>query len=292
MDSRRDAPTWRALRDDGDRRLATVCRRRCRRTSRPAGSCCEATGFDRRPARARATSRSTCCARARGRRHGRRRASRVSRCSTCSGAGRSAGSTSWSIRRVLIPRPETEVVAQVAIDELVRRWRAAPGRPIPWSAGVTDLLGRRPGHRSGALALALVTALPDAAVWATDASDDALAVAARQRGEPRLSGDAGPRRGGRLVRRAPDRAARGAAAGGVEPALRRRARSRRRCRPRSSRTSPRRVGERPHRAGVPSSTSWPRLPRGSSRRACSSARSHRTRRRGSRTRTGGRLRAH
>jgi release factor glutamine methyltransferase len=79
-------------------------------------------------------------------------------------------------RRVLIPRPETEVVAQVAIDEVVRTG-ARIGKSDPWSAGLTTYTVADLGTGSGALALALVNALPDAAVWATDASGDALSVA-------------------------------------------------------------------------------------------------------------------
>lgn len=68
-------------------------------------------------------------------------------------------------RRVLIPRPETEQVVEVALA-LVRR------RPRPWLAA--DL-----GTGSGAIALALAAELPigSVEVWATDVSPDALAVA-------------------------------------------------------------------------------------------------------------------
>ena len=79
-------------------------------------------------------------------------------------------------RRVLIPRPETEVVVQVAIDELVAGG-ARVGRTDPWAAGVTEFAVADLGTGSGAIALALAAELPDAAVWATDVSDDALAVA-------------------------------------------------------------------------------------------------------------------
>jgi release factor glutamine methyltransferase len=90
----------------------------------------------------------------------------------------------WSFRgldlmvdhRALIPRPETEMVAEVALEEAVRAG-ARRGAPDPWAAlppsfGVADL-----GTGSGALALALVAELPEAEVWATDVSPSALAVA-------------------------------------------------------------------------------------------------------------------
>lgn len=67
-------------------------------------------------------------------------------------------------RRVLIPRPETEQVVEVALAEL---GKLAPPKPI-----VVDL-----GTGSGAIALSIATEVPTAQVWATDASADALAVA-------------------------------------------------------------------------------------------------------------------
>jgi release factor glutamine methyltransferase len=89
---------------------------------------------------------------------------------------------SWSFRgldvmvdrRVLIPRPETEVVAEVALEEAARLGlrRSATVRSTPARYPVADL-----GTGSGVLALALLRELPDAEVWATDVSDDALAVA-------------------------------------------------------------------------------------------------------------------
>lgn len=79
-------------------------------------------------------------------------------------------------RRVLIPRPETEVVAQVAIEE-VHRLGERIGAADPWSGAATSYAVADLGTGSGALALALAAALPDAQVWATDVSDDALAVA-------------------------------------------------------------------------------------------------------------------
>ena len=78
--------------------------------------------------------------------------------------------------RVLVPRPETEVVAQIAIDEMVRLG-ARRGRSDPWAGLVTAYAVADLGTGSGALALALASELPDAEVWATDVSDDALAVA-------------------------------------------------------------------------------------------------------------------
>lgn len=68
-------------------------------------------------------------------------------------------------RRVLIPRPETELVAEVAIE------RAAD---VPGERRLADL-----GTGSGAIGLSLATELPvvGTEVWITDVSDDALAVA-------------------------------------------------------------------------------------------------------------------
>ena len=79
-------------------------------------------------------------------------------------------------RRVLIPRPETEIVAEIAIGE-VERLGERVGASDPWSGGLTQYAVADLGTGSGALALALAAALPDAEVWATDASEDALAVA-------------------------------------------------------------------------------------------------------------------
>jgi release factor glutamine methyltransferase len=60
-------------------------------------------------------------------------------------------------RRVLIPRPETEVVVEVAIRELRR---IDSPRPL-----VADL-----GTGSGAIALSIAAEVPRAHVWATDSS--------------------------------------------------------------------------------------------------------------------------
>jgi release factor glutamine methyltransferase len=88
----------------------------------------------------------------------------------------------WSFRRldlmvdprVLIPRPETEVVVDVALEELSRlRAADATSRPLL----VADL-----GTGSGAIALALAAeaegaGLGEVLVWATDLSAEALQVA-------------------------------------------------------------------------------------------------------------------
>jgi release factor glutamine methyltransferase len=65
-------------------------------------------------------------------------------------------------RRVLIPRPETEVLCEMALAECRRL-----------AAGVAVDLGTG----SGALALALAVERPGLEVWATDVSAEALAVA-------------------------------------------------------------------------------------------------------------------
>lgn len=68
-------------------------------------------------------------------------------------------------RRVLIPRPETELVAETAI---------ALAGAVPHERVVADL-----GTGSGAIGLSLAVELPldGTTVWITDVSDDALAVA-------------------------------------------------------------------------------------------------------------------
>lgn len=73
-------------------------------------------------------------------------------------------------RRVLIPRPETEVVAGVALDELDRAVAGRDPRAEPPLA--VDL-----GTGSGAIALSIVVERAHAEVWATDASGDALDIA-------------------------------------------------------------------------------------------------------------------
>ncbi len=70
-------------------------------------------------------------------------------------------------RRVLIPRPETEITVDVALSEL-DRIRAASGP----ATTVVDL-----GTGSGVIALSLARERHGVRVWATDASPDALDVA-------------------------------------------------------------------------------------------------------------------
>ncbi len=67
-------------------------------------------------------------------------------------------------RRVLIPRPETEMVVEEALGELDR---LGVERPL-----VVDL-----GTGSGAIAISVALERPRTRVWGTDRSEDALAVA-------------------------------------------------------------------------------------------------------------------
>ncbi len=72
-------------------------------------------------------------------------------------------------RRVLIPRPETEQVVEVALAELDR---LAAGATACQEATVVDL-----GTGSGAIALAVAAERVGVRLWATDQSRDALEVA-------------------------------------------------------------------------------------------------------------------
>ncbi len=73
-------------------------------------------------------------------------------------------------RRVLIPRPETEVVAGLAIDEVDRM---AVGR----DRSTEPVLVADLGTGSGAIGLSVAAERSETRVWCTDASSDALAVA-------------------------------------------------------------------------------------------------------------------
>jgi release factor glutamine methyltransferase len=78
-------------------------------------------------------------------------------------------------RRVLIPRPETEQVVEVALGE-ARRLLGLRAR----AGGDGGLVAVDAGTGSGAIALALATELGAAGarqIWATDLSEDALQVA-------------------------------------------------------------------------------------------------------------------
>ena len=77
---------------------------------------------------------------------------------------------------VLIPRPETEHLIEVALDRLaVREIRA--GRPPRLTGTSVTLIDV--GTGSGCIAVALAKELPDATIFATDISPAALAVAQR-----------------------------------------------------------------------------------------------------------------
>ncbi|NJN16079.1 MAG: peptide chain release factor N(5)-glutamine methyltransferase [Oscillochloris sp.] len=70
-------------------------------------------------------------------------------------------------RRVLVPRPETELLVELAIAE-ARRFQHASGHLLR----IADI-----GTGSGAVAIAIARHLPQARIYAVDLSLDALAVA-------------------------------------------------------------------------------------------------------------------
>jgi release factor glutamine methyltransferase len=94
-------------------------------------------------------------------------------------------------RRVLVPRPETERVVEVALSELHQIGACAQsvldGSVLDGSVVVGPLVADL-GTGSGAIALSIATEAPQAQVWATDASADALAVAEANRSSLGLDG--------------------------------------------------------------------------------------------------------
>ena len=140
------------------------------------------------------------------------RAGPASRCSTCSGTGAFRRLDLLVDRRVLIPRPETEQVVEVALALARQAGRgrcrsptSAPGRAP--SACRSPSSCRCPASRSGPPTSRPTRSTSPGPTWP---------------GSGRAGGERARRRR-RLVRRTPGRAAGTARPGGVEPAVRGRA---------------------------------------------------------------------
>jgi release factor glutamine methyltransferase len=81
-------------------------------------------------------------------------------------------------RRVLIPRPETEQVVEVALAELDRLRAEATDGARPAGRSAPPVVTVDLGTGSGAIALSVAAERPAVEVWATDVSPAALEVAA------------------------------------------------------------------------------------------------------------------
>lgn len=80
-------------------------------------------------------------------------------------------------RRVLIPRPETEVVVEVALEEAQRCGLRRAKRTASLAEPVARAVIADIGTGSGAIAIALAAELPEVEVWATDVTTGAVEVA-------------------------------------------------------------------------------------------------------------------
>lgn len=83
-------------------------------------------------------------------------------------------------QRVLVPRPETELLVEQALTHIQQHTPPITTNPPPLT--LVDV-----GTGSGAIALALATHLPQALVYAIDTSAEALAVATTNRAKHGLS---------------------------------------------------------------------------------------------------------